>query len=174
MDKLTELEKTPVKQIHDVMVAITGEGLIPKDKVMSNTVYLKNLCNTLIKQTTQSKKQDPQTLHIKLKELLDIIRLLVQGVLSPALEMKYKHHMTLILNRLFFQIQQMDQSAQQTDSFTLLSEFVTQIRNGVESQHHETKIGALYLTECAFTVAHSPDKFQMVFENLQLALCDTA
>lgn len=149
------LEKTPVKQIHDVMVAITGEGLIDKDRIMSNTVYLKNFCNTLIKKQAQ----DAQSLHNKMKELLDIIRILVQGVLAPTLEMKYKHHLTLILNRLFFQIQTMDQSSQQTDSFTLLSEFVGQIRNGLESVQHETKIGALYLSECAFTVASQPEKF---------------
>lgn len=123
------VEKTPVKQIHDVMVAITGEGLIDKDRIMSNTVYLKNFSNTLIKKQAQ----DAQSLHNKMKELLDIIRILVQGVLAPTLEMKYKHHLTLILNRLFFQIQSMDQSSQQTDSFTLLSEFVGQIRSGLES-----------------------------------------
>lgn len=49
------VEKNPVKQIHDVMVAITTEDMISRDNVMSNTVYIKNFCNTLIKQKSANK-----------------------------------------------------------------------------------------------------------------------
>jgi len=54
-------------------------------------------------------------------------------MLAPKLEMKYKHNFTVILNRLFITIQQLDMSPQQADSFTLLSEFVIQIRQGLEN-----------------------------------------
>jgi hypothetical protein len=42
--------------------------------------------------------------------------------------MKYKHHMTLILNRLLMQIQLLDKSAEQQDSFTLLSAIAASAR----------------------------------------------
>jgi hypothetical protein len=45
-------------------------------------------------------------------------------MVAPKLEMKYKHHFSVVLNRLFNTIQQMDMSPQQADSFTLLSELV--------------------------------------------------
>jgi hypothetical protein len=54
-------------------------------------------------------------------------------MLAPTLEMKYKHNFTAILNRLFVTIQQLDMSPQQADSFTLLSEFVISIRQGLEN-----------------------------------------
>jgi len=34
--------------------------------------------------------------------MLAIIKIFVQGILSPRLEMKYKHNLTVVLNKLFF------------------------------------------------------------------------
>ncbi len=75
-------------------------------------------------------------------------------MVAPKLEMKYKHHFSVVLNRLFNTIQQMDMSPQQADSFTLLSELVIQIKQGLENiSAHDSVIGAIQLAETAFTVA---------------------
>lgn len=148
------------------MSAITGETRVDENAIMSSAVYLKNFCGTVIKNATAAGK-NLDNASAAASELLAIIKIFVQGILSPHLEMKFKHNLTQVLSRLLFQIQQMDKSAQQTDSFTLLSEFVASIRAGLESKNFDTIIGALHLAECAFTVAAQPDKFQRVFEALQ-------
>ncbi len=59
-------------------------------------------------------------------------------------------------------------------SYAVLAEFVGQIRLGLESHAHAEKLhGAIVLCECAYTIANTPDKFQTVFEALQLMLKDT-
>lgn len=158
------------------MTAITEDAQNAPDELLSsNAVYLKNFGNTVIKNAVASIKTQQGDRSKTVNELLAIIKIFVAGMLAPRLAMKHKHHLSAILNRLFFQIQQMDNSMQQTDSFTLLSEFVAQIRSGLENAaQHDTLLGSIALAECAFTVANQPEKFQKVFESLQLALNDCA
>lgn len=103
MDKLSELEADPVQQIHKVMLAITG-GSIDPEAIMSNSVYLKNFGNTVIRNASNSCKGpnvEQSVVAKTLTELLAIIKIFVQGMLAPNLEMKYKHNFTVILSRLF-------------------------------------------------------------------------
>ena len=52
-------------------------------------------------------------------------------MLAPQLQMRFKHHLSAILNRQFFRIQEMDTSAQQTYSFNILTEFWNQINQAL-------------------------------------------
>jgi len=52
------LELNPVKVVHDVMVAITTEGMIEQELVMSQTVYLKNLINNVLKLSYAGREKD--------------------------------------------------------------------------------------------------------------------
>jgi hypothetical protein len=99
--------------------------------------------------------------------IVEIVKLLVGLVLSPTLQMKYKHNITTILTRLLNFVQEIDRSEQQVASYAVLSEFVGYIRLGLDSHSHTEKLhGAIVLCECAFTIASTPDKFQTVFESL--------
>lgn len=114
MEKLSELEANPVQQIQNVMAAITDEAAVnfPDELLSSNAVYLKNFGNTVIKNSvSQIKTADCNPSEI-ISRLLGTIKIFVQGMLSANFQMKHKHHLCAILNRLFFQMQQLDKSPQ--------------------------------------------------------------
>lgn len=170
------VEANPVQQIQNVMAAITEDAANAPDELLSsNAVYLKNFGNTVIKNSViQIKSQDCDAAEI-VSRLLATIKIFVQGMLSPNLQMKHKHHLCAILNRLFFQMQQLDKSPQQVDSHTLLSEFVAQVCIGLENLgQHATVLGSIALAEVAFTMANTPGNYDKVFKTLSLALCENA
>lgn len=89
---------------------------------MSCCVYIKNFCNTILK---QAKSQPNQLLQNQAANtIVEISKTLVGLVLSPTLQMKYKHNVTVILTRLLIFVQDIDRSEQQVVSYTILAEFV--------------------------------------------------
>lgn len=95
------------------------------------------------------------------EDSLQIVRLVVESILAPSWEMRHKHHLTSVLNRLLFKIQQLDQSPQQTDSFAMLTEFIGKTNQALaQADQKETVMGAINLAETAFTISSgTPDKF---------------
>jgi hypothetical protein len=166
------LETEPLNQIKNVALALTEGQLTNENYLMSNCVYLKNFGNTVLK---QAKSQSTLLLQKQASiTIVEIAKVLVALVLSPTLQMKYKHNITPILTRLLHFVLDIDDSPQQAAAYALLNEFVGQIRLGLESFSHTEKLhGAIVLCESAFTLANTPDKFQTIFESLQLVLKDT-
>ncbi len=95
------IETNPVNQVHQVMSAITGETQVDENAIMSCAVYLKNFCSTVIKNATAAAK-NLENAGAAAAELLAIIKIFVQGILSQRLEMKFKHNLTQVLSRLLF------------------------------------------------------------------------
>ena len=75
------------------MSAITGETQVEESAIMSCAVYLKNFCSTVIKNATAVAK-NLDSGAAAAQELLAIIKIFVQGILSSHLEMKFKHNLT--------------------------------------------------------------------------------
>jgi hypothetical protein len=116
------LETEPLNQIKNVALALTEGQLINENYIMSNCVYLKNFGNTVLKQA----KSQP-TLQLQSQAAIttiEIAKVLVGLVLSPTLQIKYKHNITPILTRLLNFVQDTDRSPQQVASYTILAEFV--------------------------------------------------
>jgi hypothetical protein len=100
---LTRVEANPVGQVLHVMSAMTGETRVDETAIMSGAVYLKNFCGTVIKNAIAAAK-NLENASAAAAELLAIIKIFVSGILSPRLEMKFKHNLTQVLSRLLFQI----------------------------------------------------------------------
>lgn len=90
--------------------------------LMSCAVYIKNFCNTVLKDAKSQKTTELQTQAGN--TILEIVKVLVGVVLSPTLQTKYKHNITMIMGRLLIFLQEIDSSEQQVYSYTILNELV--------------------------------------------------
>ena len=130
---LSFLEKNPEPHIRNVIAVLTDSTLdeVSQDLKMSAGVYLKNYTGTILKTIMSSNSDTEESKRVARNQLSFLIQIFTLTVLSSTCQMRSKYNLTTQLTRFLTTYQSLDSSPQSQDSYTLLSEFVGQIIQGL-------------------------------------------